>query len=460
MSLLASLANARSGLSSTAIRSQVASANIANVSTPGYVRREANLTQSGQSGVTVSEVERIQDTLLVQSRRDALSQSSGSGVIETALDRALTAFGEPGSSTGIFGTLAQFESDLQTLRATPESSAAQSIAVDSLKEMTQALTKASQDLQRERTTADAQLVADIEQVNAYAEDLFEINGFIRKTEAAGGDTAPLLDQRDTLIDEISIRLAVDVDYSANGSVQVRTSTGLSIVGPTVNKIEFEPSFRIGALDTTTANGGRLSIPTISGYPIAPGSGAHAVNEGRIAAYLELRDTHLPEQAGALDDFAYNLAEAFDGIGEPILLDNGNPIDPLNRTGLSERLTVNALLDPARGGEPRRLRDGLASAVPGAPGNDVLLTQMTETLAPFSDSLGDVISDASAAVFRAQRIHSGNLAREVTLTEATAQLSSVDLDYELQTLIAIEQAYTANAQVIQTIKDMFDILARI
>ena len=460
MSLLSSLANARSGLSATAVRSQVASANIANVSTPGYVRREANLSQSGQSGVTISSIDRVQDHLLTQSRRDALSQSSGSEVIQTALDRAFNAFGEPGSTAGVFGTLTQFQSDLQTLRSTPESTAAQSIAVDSLKDMTRALTTASQDLQRERTTADARLAADIEQVNEFAENLFEINGFIRKVQASGGDTAPLLDQRDTLVDQISERLAVQISYDNDGAVNVRTSTGLSLVGPTVNKIEFQPSFSIGALDTTTANGGRLSIPTISGHPIAPGSGPHAVNEGRIAGYLELRDSLLPEQAAALDDFAYDLAAAFDAIGEPILLDNGSPIDPLNKTGLSERLVVNPLVDPARGGEARRLRDGLASLVPGAVGNDVLLSQMTDALAPFADQLGDVISDASAAVFRAQRIHSGNVARETTLSEATAELSAVDLDYELQNLLAIEQAYTANAQVIQTIKDMFDILARI
>ena len=132
----------------------------------------------------------------------------------------------------------------------------------------------------------------------------------------------------------------------------------------------------------------------------------------------------------------------------------------HKTGLSERLVVNPLVDPARGGEARRLRDGIASLVPGEPGNDTLLIQLTDALEPFADQLGDVISDASAAVFRAQRIHSGNVARETTLTEASAQLSAVDLDYELQNLLAIEQAYTANAQVIQTIKDMFDILARL
>jgi flagellar hook-associated protein 1 FlgK len=438
----------------------VAAANIANVSTDGYVRREANLSQSLHNGVSVTSVGRVQDQILLQSRREAQSQTAGSDVISQALERALSAFGEPGSTTGVFGTLTQFESDLQTLRSTPESPAAQSITVDSLKDLTRALTEASYDLQKERTQADARLVTDIEQVNALAEDLFEMNSFIQKTEAASGDTAPLLDQRDIMIDQIAERLSITVDYKENGVVNVKTSTGLSLVGVTVNKIEFDPSFQITALDTNTAQGGRLSIPTISGYPIAPGSGPHAVNEGRIAGYLDLRDKHLPEQAASLDDFAYELAAAFDSIGEPLLLDNGAPIDPLNKTGLSERLTVNALIDPSRGGEPRRLRDGLASVAPGALGNDVLLSQLTDALAPFSNKLGDVISNASAAVYRAERIHSGNVARETTLVEATDQMSGVDLDYELQTLLAIEQAYSANAQVIQTINDMFDSLARI
>jgi flagellar hook-associated protein 1 FlgK len=72
----------------------------------------------------------------------------------------------------------------------------------------------------------------------------------------------------------------------------------------------------------------------------------------------------------------------------------------------------------------------------------------------------VISNVSTDSLRAQRIHSGNQAREITLVEADAQLSAVDLDYELQSLLAIEQAYTANARVIQTVSDMLDTLARI
>lgn len=460
MSLLGSLSIARAGMSATQARAQTASANIANVSTSGYVRRETDLGQSGPTGVTVSGTSRIQDNVVVQTRRDAQSQSAHSDVIETVLTRALSAFGEPGSSTGVFGAFTQFESDLQTLKSTPESAASQSITVDSLKDLTSALTQASEALQSERTTADSNIATDIKYANQLTTNIFDLNSDITNAKANGRDPSPLQDQRDNLLDKLTQMIPIKVKQLDTGAVQVHTLTGLSLVGATVNQIEFSPASQVGPIDTTTANGGRLSIPTISGRPIAPGSGPHAVTEGRIAAHLDLRDKVLPQQAAMLDDFAYELAASLDALGEPLLLDNGAPVDALNKTGLSQRLSVNALVDPVRGGSPSRLRDGLSAITPGPSSDDTLLSALADALAPFSDKLAAVVNEVSSDTLRAQRIHTGNVAREITLVEADLQLSGVDLDYELQSLLAIEQAYTANARIIQTVSDMFDTLARI
>lgn len=459
MSLSATLATARTGMAATGVRAQTASSNIANVSTPGYVRRDTSVSQNGATGGVTTDVARTQDRVLVQSRRDAQSQSAHSGVIEDAMQRALSAFGEPGSSTGVFGTFTQFENDLQTLRSTPESGAAQAIAVDSLKDLTQALTTASQDLQTERTRADANLSTDIDQANELAADLFKLNNDIRTASGAGRNTAPLLDQRDQILDKLSAYLPLNVTYENTGAVAVRTDSGLTLVGVTLNEIEFSPANRVGPLDSPEPVG-RLSIPTLNGQPIGPNSGGHGITEGRIAAHLTLRDTDIPRQSAALDDFAYDLASAFQAVGEPLLLDAGAAVDINNKVGLSERLSVNPLVDPSRGGDATRLRDGLAAATQGAPSEDGLLTQLVDTIAPFSDRLGSVISDVSSEVYRAERIHTGNLARETTLFDADAELSAVDLDNELQSLLAIEQAYSANARVIQTVSDIFDILARL
>lgn len=460
MSLFGSLSIARGGMAATQARAQTASSNIANVSTPGYVRRETALSQSGATGVTVSGTSRAQDQILVQNRRDSQSQSARSDVIQTILSRSLAAFGEPGSSAGVFGAFTQFESDLQTLKSTPESVPSQSITVASLKDLARALSQASDSLQTERTNADAKIATDIELTNQITDNLFDLNSDIRNAAALGQDTSPLLDQRDQLLDAMTEMIPIDVKLDEMGAARVRTTSGLTLVGATANHIEFSPSNRVGPLDTTTDNGGRLSVPTLNGRPIGPGSGGHAISEGRIGAYLDIRDSVLPEQAAMLDSFAFDLAASFEALGEPLLLDNGAPIDALNKTGLSQRLTVNPLVDPDRGGAPSLLRDGLAATAPGAPSDDTRLSKLADALSPFSDALGMVVSGVSSESLRAQRIHTGNVAREITLFEADTQISAVDLDYELQSLLAIEQAYSANARVIQTVSDMLDTLARI
>lgn len=460
MSLFGSLSIARGGLAATQARAQTTSSNIANVSTPGYVRRETVLSQSGATGVTVSGTSRAQDQILVQNRRDSQSQSARSDVIDTVLSRSLSAFGELGSSTGVFGAFSQFESDLQTLKSTPESAATQSITVESLKDLARALSDASSSLQSERTSADAKIATDIELTNQITTNLYNLNNDIRNAAALGQDTVSLLDQRDQLLDAMTEMIPINVELDEMGAARVRTTSGLTLVGATANHIGFSPANQVGSLDTTTNNGGRLSIPTLNGRPIGPGSDGHAITNGRIAAYLDIRDTVLPEQAGMLDTFAFDLASSFESLGEPLLLDNGAPVDASNITGLSQRLTVNPLIDPERGGTPSRLRDGLAATSEGAPADDTRLSLLADALAPFSDALGTVVSSVSSESLRAQRIHSGNVAREITLFEADAQNSAVDLDYELQSLLAIEQAYSANARVIQTISDMLDTLARI
>jgi flagellar hook-associated protein 1 FlgK len=448
-------------MSATQARAQTASTNIANESTPGYVRRQTGLESINfGGGVGAVGINRVQDAVLVANRRDAQGQAARSELVDASLTRSLSAFGQPGQGGGVFGAFDQFSGDLQTLKASPESLASQSITVASLKDLTQAIADASGSIQNERTVADAAIAADVDLFNQLAENLFELNADIRNASANARDSNALLDQRDQMLDEMSKIIPFDVQYEDSGAVGVKTSTGLNIVGATVKAIEFSPATRVAASDTTTVLGGRLSIPTLDGRPIGPNSGIHGLSEGRLSANLDIRDSVMTEQATALDQFAFDLASSFDALGEPILQDAGAPIDPLNIVGLSERLTVNAALDPAQGGTVSRIRDGLTALTPGNVSDDTLLTQFADATSPFANRLGDMISDVSSQSFRAQRIHAGNVAREITLTEAEGSISGVDLDFELQSLLAIEQAYSANARVIQTVSDMLDTLARL
>ena len=61
-------------------------------------------------------------------------------------------------------------------------------------------------------------------------------------------------------------------------------------------------------------------------------------------------------------------------------------------GLSQRLRLNAAVDPAQGGALWRLRDGLGAAVPGVAGNSALLTALQEALVADGDAQGFMALD--------------------------------------------------------------------
>jgi flagellar hook-associated protein 1 len=140
-------------------------------------------------------------------------------------------------------------------------------------------------------------------------------------------------------------------------------------------------------------------------------------------------------------------------------------------GLAQRLSVNAAVDPRQGGALWRLRDGMATATPGLAGNGAGLVALQEALTiartpasaqfmtgarSFSALQSDLLSSIVADRLSAETEASYAAAR----TDALIQMelaAGVDTDQEMQSLLLIEQAYTANAKVIQTIGQLIDTL---
>ena len=460
MSLSSALNIAQSGLSATGQRARVASSNIANVGTPGYVRRSAALVDSRHGGVDVSGIVRHADAALSGLRRDAQSSSARSEQLNTVMTQLLTPYGDPNSGGGLQAAFDQMRGDLETLRNSPEALAAQESAVYSIQDFTASLNAIASGQADFRSQADQAIATDVETANGLLYSLQELNADVVRTQAAGADTSDLQDRRDNLISELSEIIPLDVETNDTGAVRINTQSGLTLLSNTVHEIEFEPVLAVFASDVTEIDGGRLSIPSIDGRPIGPGTGPHALHDGRLSANLQLRDTTIPEQGRALDQFAFEMADALQTAGMPILTDGTTPIDISNLTGLAGRLSVASEIDPDAGGLPSRLRDGLNAVAPGAPGDDTKLTEIVDALSGSSGNFTDLVDGVSIEAFRAERIHVGNLSRETTLLESEAAQSGVDLDYELQSLIAIEQSYSANARVIQSIGEMFDALLRI
>ena len=460
MSLTSALNIAQSGLNATGQRARVASSNIANVGTPGYVRRSVVLVDSQNGGVGVSGIVRHNDAALSGLRRDAQSSSARSEQLNTVMSQLLSPYGDPNSGGGLQAAFDQMRGDLETLRNSPEALAAQENAVFSLKDFTSSLNSIAAGQANFRSQADQAIATDVETANNLLYTIEGLNADVVRTQATGANTSDLLDRRDNLISELSEIIPVDIETDENGAVRIGTRSGLTLLGNTVHEIDFQPVQAVFAADTSELAGGRLSIPTIDGRPIGPGAGTSAIHDGRLSANLQLRDTTIPEQGRALDQFAFDLADTLQTAGMPILVDGSTPVDAGNLTGLAGRLSVASEIDPDIGGIPSRLRDGLGATDTGNPGDDTRLNSIVEALSGRSGDFANLVDGVSSEAFRSERIHVGNLSREATLLESEAAQSGVDMDYELQSLIAIEQSYSANARVIQSIGDMFDALLRI
>jgi len=106
MSLTLALQTATSGLQAAQAGLAAVSDNIANVNTPGYVRKtivQQQLVVGGQgAGVNVTGVQRVTDQYLQTASMTAGSDASRYNVYSQFLDNAQSLFGDPSGSDYFF----------------------------------------------------------------------------------------------------------------------------------------------------------------------------------------------------------------------------------------------------------------------------------------------------------------------------------------------------------------------
>jgi flagellar hook-associated protein 1 FlgK len=230
--------------------------------------------------------------------------------------------------------------------------------------------------------------------------------------------------------------------------------------------------------------------------------------GQIGADLNLRDTTLPTLQAGLDEFSANLANQFSAQGLTLFTDNkgnvpatgGSPVQA-NYVGFSSVITVN----PKVVADPTLVRDG-TNAVAGSPtgasaftpntsgetgfttlinrvltytfGNDAQpnvaqpasnttglgpsgtlavsytpQSTLAGTAAAFAGSEAELSSNATTDSTNATALQS-------TLQNTLSQTAGVNVDAQLSNMVALQNAYAANARVITTVQALFTVLENI
>ena len=475
MSISSALANALSGLSASARMTETVSSNLANVMTDGYARRDVELGSRMLGGVSVVSVNRHANPGILSERRLSDADFAGHSTMAKGLAELEQVIGAAGTDGSLSDRVARLEEALTDAAADPASDTRLSTVLRRLGELVASVNEAGSDIQVLRYDADASIATQVGNLNTALEKVESLNSDISRLRAVGQNPAGLMDQRQVVIDQISEIVPVRVISRMSGQVALMTTSGEYLVDGTARDIGFDPVTAIVA-DMTLASGGLHGL-TIDGDPVSAPDGFGPLSGGSLAATFNMRDDILVDVQSQVDAFAADLISRFQqtpadptlAAGAPgLFTDDGAVLDPLDTVALSQRLSVNSLVDPGAGGSLAHLRDGLGAVVAGPVGYaDQLLASLSAltnltAVAPGGSPRGAaghaaaIVADIGALRLDAESEMSFAAARNSGLREAEAA-EGVDTDFELQTLMRIEQAYAANAKVIQTADSLISML---
>lgn len=475
MSIAAAFNSANSGLGANARQAETLSSNVANASTPGYVRREvivaARADGAGAGGVRVDGIRRDVDIFLLNARRAGQAAAAASAQDQGARTRLERIMGDTESPGSLVNRVNALDAALIAAAGRPESEARLADVADAAARLAGALNDASRATQEERMAADREIAAAVARINTATQRIDALNTRIRTLVASGGDVSGLKDERAALVDSIAELVPLREEDRGQGTIALFTTGGAALVDGRAARLDFTPASAITA--TMTVAGGDLSGLGYDGLSVPVGGEAGLFHGGRLAALFAQRDSVAPVAQAQIDALARDLVLRFaDPAVDPTLspgdaglfTDAGGPYDTATPDGLAGRIRLHAAVDPRAGGSVTALRDGLAS------GTSRELGDATQLLA-LSTALGARKPSATPAIVAGDH-SSGELAAALLSLASTGRVSSdseaafhaarlaglqdiearrgVDIDAEMQGLLVLERHYAANARVIQTL----------
>ena len=483
MSISSALNSAMSGLTAAGRASAIVSENLANAMTPGYARRSLVLTSNANAGpgVQVVGIHRHSDPGILANRRMADAEYGKANTLADFHARFETLVGAPADAGSISMRLAEFENSLISAASRPDSVQRLDMVAVRAGDLAQSISTAAEGVRSMRTQADHAIGTQVDRLNLALKNVQELNTRIATSKPGAGNTAALLDQRQMLVDEINTIVPVNVADRDYGKIALYTNGGAILLDGPAAQLSF--SVTTYTVPEMNVEDGTLSGLQINGVSVRTDRDSGAMQGGTLAAQFQIRDELAVTAQTDLDVVARDLIERFEtptldatvAIGDPgLFTDGGSAFDPALVVGLSGRLTLNRVVDPAEGGESWRLRAGLGAAAPGESGNAQLLQAFEQILADprtvtsGNFGTGQLTAAGLGSGLLSQAGQNRNLSEQSLSFASTSQfelaqielMQGVDTDAELQAMMVIEQAYAANARMIEAADDMMQTLLRL
>lgn len=483
MSITRALSNAMSGLTATARGTELVSANIANVMTPGYARRELAISPQAMGGnmggVRIDGVVRVVNLSLLSESRLASAGQGEAATRAAFLSLIENVIGIPGQADGLASRLSDFHSSLVSAAARPDDDLRLQQVLSSATALARAFATTTDALQSARTEADRAIASEIATLNDGLQQVATLNRRISALEATGKDAASLMDERQRVVDRLATIIPLKEVAREGSKIALFTREGLALLdGTQPLQLGFVSSPVIGA---QTDVGSPLSLVSVDGTELAPAQ-MSLLGGGSLAGHFAIRDQIAPTLQRDLDLLALDLLSRLSeatvdptlGGGAGLFTDAGGVATAAGVTGLAGRITINAAVDPSQGGALWRMRAGMGAPTSGPVSESARLNAMAAALDAVLPAAGGPVTGARASLADRMAefsaiVTSRRVGSEAELATRNARLNtigermltgSVDSDAEMQKLLQYEQAYAANARVIRALDDMIDQLLRI
>jgi len=487
MGLSLALNTARSSLQASSSQMAVISRNTAGATDPSYSRKVATLiTGGGMARVTVS---RASDAALFFKMLGTTSTAAGQQAVLSGLERLSQTVGDTALNKSPAAQLSALNSALLLYANKPDNLILARSVIDQATTLATTLNEATGTVQKVREEADAAIAESVSRVKDLLGQFETLNKAVIKGTAAGIDISDELDARDNILAQLSEEMGINVVTRENNDMAIYTDSGVALFDKTPREISFTQTYKYSAVSPVTVG----SAVVIDGVPVT-GSSPMPLHAGRLVGLVSVRDEITVQYQGQLDEIARGLIEIFaeaDQSPPPVDVSRtglftygdsstvpGPALPDPTLKGLAGLITVSSRIDPTKGGDPERLRDG---GVNGAdytynPGSNAAFAERLSEIAgklvadrTFDPATGlgstmniQVLAQASAGWLEASRkTASASADYQTTLlghaSDALSNATGVNMDDETALMLQIEKSYSASAKLISVINEMLRVL---
>jgi flagellar hook-associated protein 1 FlgK len=269
----------KQALTSNQTALSVVGQNIANVNTEGYSRQRPEFaSRENIGGVEVYDIARIADQFLnrqIWADKASFSNADMFKTYANELDNLLAS-----EATSISTAMDNYFGALQTAVDDPTSLPNRELFVAQADALVRRFNDLDANLERQNGSINGRLESSVEQVNAIARNIAELNDNLRIAKAGGKDVNELLDKRDAKLDELAKYVNfTTIENNKTGEVGVYIGKGEPlVVGKDANEL-------IATVDP--ADSSKLNVSTRIGNNLADIT--TQLNGGEIGGLLEYRD---------------------------------------------------------------------------------------------------------------------------------------------------------------------------